>query len=137
MVKFVLIQAGTDLGFFRGGGGGGIFKNFPSSPRALKRPVLGKNSGPRAKTGVFGHFLDNFDQKIALFGKSLGCVDISKYISLSGMWISQNSTKGGGGRDPLEWEGVESLREGASALNPPPPPHKSAHDFNLECSGYT
>ena len=61
--------------------------------------ILKKN---KAKKTVFRHFLENFDQKIALvyFRKILG--------SVSQKMISQNSTKGdtlgrhgGGGRPPI------------------------------------
>ena len=77
-------QAGADLGFSRGGGDlQKNFKNFVdfflgdqidflSSPEALKRTCFGQNFCPagkifekQAKKGVFRHFLENFDEKVA------------------------------------------------------------------------
>ena len=79
-------------GFSRGGGGGGggldfqknfqnfddLVQNFSSSPKAVFYPYFGKSLLRRrqffektVKKAVFGHFLKNFDKKIAFFWRAL------------------------------------------------------------------
>ena len=91
--------------------------------------AAGKNFEKKTgKKGVFRHFLENIDQKIAFFGAS-SHLKFSTYLGnlgpVSQKWISQNSTKG----DPLGWQGVEPLR-GASA---PSPYSKSAPAWDQPC----
>ena len=87
-MKNHLWQTGADLGFSRGRADfqkilenfdNLFFKvdqiDFPSSPKAVKRPCFGQIfSGAvnflekQVKTAVFGHFLEIFDQKTRFFG---------------------------------------------------------------------
>ena len=112
--------------------------------RALQKqcfaPILAKFSAPQAnfkkkqtKKAVFGHFLKNFDKKIAFF---FGARSPSKLVyigaksafrkilgSVGQKWISEKVSKGGpfgsaGSRIPE--------RRGVRHPAPPPPPPKSA-----------
>ena len=77
-----------------------------------------------AKKDVFFlHFLKNVDEKIAFFRRALPpskLVYIGAFKQILGSvgqkWFLKKYQRG----DPLGWQGVESLREGASAppLNP-------------------
>ena len=89
------------------------------------------------KKAVFGHFLKNFDKKIAFF---FGARSPSKlvYIGAKGAfrkilgsvgqkWISEKVSKGG----PFGSAGGRIPEKGASAPSPPPP--KSAPDDLYVC----
>ena len=82
------------------------------------------------KKAVFGHFLKNFDKKIAFFGARspsklvyIGAQGAFRKIlgSVGQKGISEKVSKG----DPLGRQGVESLRGGG--VRPPPP--KSAPEI--------
>ena len=76
------------------------------------------------------YYLGNFDQKIAFFRRALPLkVSVAwRRAPLENFTVSQpkmdisNSTKG----DPSGRQGVESLREKASAPTPPPPKSATA-----------
>ena len=69
--QIIFCVPGADLGFSRGGGGGSTFlfglvpvlvQNFCAAGKILKN---------NPKKGIFRHFLENFDQKIAFFRRAL------------------------------------------------------------------
>ena len=83
---------------------------------------MAKFSAPQAKFFKTRHFLENFDEKIAVFSERSSpsnLVNIGAQVpktlgSVSQKWKSQNSTKG----DPLGRQEVEPPEEGSSPLNP-------------------
>ena len=102
-----------------------IFELSPSTVLPLfwqnflrRRQIFEKKT---VKKGVFRHFLENFDQKIAFFRRALP-LKISKVFS--GRSAKSGFLKKTQRGDPLGWQGVESLRGGGGASAP-----KSAPDF--------
>ena len=123
------LTTGADLGFSRGGGGR-IFKKFRkfcrpfftstklifrALPKHCFAPIWPNFEKNRPKKGVFRHFLEIFDQKIAFFFGARSPFKTCIYWRLRRLkkvfrvhhqkWISQNSTKGwpfksAGGRIP-------------------------------------
>ena len=115
--------------FYRGGGGSKNF-DFPSSPKSLNSKIVkgpyfekkfcaaGKFINNQAKKGAFRHFLENLDQKIALFGARFplknghigGKGAFRKFLRLfSKKRMSQSYSKG----DPLEMIGNQNGEGGS------------------------
>ena len=95
-MKVIDFRGGSRI-FSRGGGADfqKIFNqiDFPSSPKAVKRPCFGQifcAAGnflkKQVKKAVFGHFLENFDKKI---GRPK--MDFLKSTKVGTLWVGRGS----------------------------------------------